>query len=124
FGRVNYNIADKYIFTATGRVDGSSKFGENNRFAFFPSVGLAWRVSEEEFFNTNTINNLKLRASAGSTGNQEIGSFNSLQFLGTETILLGGERQTGISRTSFGNPDLKWEVTNQFDLGLEVGLLE
>lgn len=124
FGRINYNIADKYIFTATGRIDGSSKFGRNNRYAFFPSVGLAWRVSEEEFFKVNSISNLKLRASAGATGNQEIGSFNSLQFLGTETVLLGGERQTGISRTSFGNPDLKWEVTNQFDLGLELGLFE
>ena len=121
FGRVNYNIADKYIFTATGRFDGSSKFGKNNRFAFFPSVGAAWRISEEGFFNVPAVSNLKLRASAGATGNQEIGSFNSLQFLGTETVLLGGERQTGISRTSFGNPDLKWEVTNQFDLGLELG---
>jgi len=124
FGRVNYNIADKYIFTATGRFDGSSKFGRNNRFAFFPSFGAAWRISEEGFFESSSISNLKLRASAGATGNQEIGSFNSLQFLGTETVLLGGERQTGISRTSFGNPDLKWEVTNQFDLGLEVGLWE
>lgn len=121
FGRVNYNIADKYIFTATGRFDGSSKFGKNNRFAFFPSVGAAWRISEEGFFDVPAVSNLKLRASAGATGNQEIGSFNSLQFLGTETVLLGGERQTGISRTSFGNPDLKWEVTNQFDLGLELG---
>lgn len=124
FGRINYNIADKYIFTATGRFDGSSKFGKNNRFAFFPSFGAAWRISEEGFFEVPSISNLKLRASAGSTGNQEIGSFNSLQFLGTETVLLGGERQTSISRTSFGNPDLKWEVTNQFDLGLEVGLWE
>ncbi|MEX2593767.1 MAG: SusC/RagA family TonB-linked outer membrane protein, partial [Anditalea sp.] len=124
FGRVNYNIADKYIFTATGRLDGSSKFGANNRFAFFPSVGAAWRVSEEDFFNASTISNLKLRASAGSTGNQEIGSFASLQFLGTETILLDGERQTGLTRTSFGNPDLKWEVTNQYDLGIELGLMD
>lgn len=124
FGRINYNISDKYIFTATGRFDGSSKFGKNNRFAFFPSVGVAWRISEEQFFNVNGVSNLKLRASAGSTGNQEIGSFNSLQFLGTETILLDGDRRTGITRTSFGNPDLKWEVTNQYDLGLEIGLFE
>ncbi len=122
FGRINYNILDKYIFTVTGRYDGSSKFGENNKYAFFPSVGAAWRISEEGFFNMDAISNLKLRASAGSTGNQEIGSYTSLQFLGTETVLLNGERQTGIFRSSFGNPDLKWEVTNQFDLGLEVGL--
>src|SRR5690606_6255546 len=85
FGRVNYNIDNKYIFTATGRFDGSSKFGANNRFAFFPSVGAAWRISEEQFFNSASISNLKLRLSAGATGNQEIGSFASLQFLGTET---------------------------------------
>lgn len=122
FGRINYNILDKYIFTVTGRYDGSSKFGRNNKYAFFPSVGVAWRVSEENFFNVDPISNLKIRASAGSTGNQEIGSFASLQFLGTETVLLNGDRQTGIYRSSFGNPDLKWEVTNQYDLGLELGL--
>jgi TonB-linked SusC/RagA family outer membrane protein len=122
FGRINYNILDKYIFTVTGRYDGSSKFGRNNKYAFFPSVGVAWRVSEESFFNIEPVSNLKLRASAGSTGNQEIGSFASLQFLGTETVLLNGDRQTGIYRASFGNPDLKWEVTNQYDIGLELGL--
>ena len=123
FGRINYNIKEKYILTITGRYDGSSKFGKNNKYAFFPSAGFAWRVSEEEFFNVNPVSDLKLRISAGSTGNQEIGSYNSLQFLGTETVLLGGSRETGISRTSFGNPDLKWEVTHQFDAGLEMGLL-
>jgi TonB-linked SusC/RagA family outer membrane protein len=124
FGRVNYNINNRYIFTATGRIDGSSKFGRNNKYAFFPSVGVAWRVSEEDFFDFAPVNNLKLRASAGSTGNQEINPFQSLQFLGTETILLDGAMQTGIFRSSFGNPDLKWEVTHQYDIGLEVGLLE
>lgn len=122
FGRLNYNIADKYMFTATGRYDGSSKFGKNNKFAFFPSVGAAWRISEEGFFTSNAITELKLRASAGSTGNSEISSYRSLQFLGTEEVLLDGARQTGIYRSSFGNPDLKWEVTNQYDVGLDVGL--
>lgn len=123
FGRINYNIADKYMFTATGRYDGSSKFGKNNKYAFFPSVGAAWRVSEESFFDSGVITDLKLRASAGSTGNSEIGSFASLQFLGTQEVLLDGARQTAIYRSSFGNPDLKWEVTNQYDAGLDVGLL-
>lgn len=122
FGRINYNIADKYMFTVTGRYDGSSKFGKNNKYALFPSVGAAWRISEEDFFNSSLITNLKLRTSAGSTGNSEIGSFASLQFLGTEEVLLGGGRQTGIFRSSFGNPDLKWEVTNQYDLGLDLGM--
>lgn len=122
FGRLNYNIADKYMFTVTGRYDGSSKFGTNNKYAFFPSVGAAWRISEEGFFTSSAITNLKLRGSAGSTGNSEIASFSSLQFLGTENVLLNGDRQTGIFRSSFGNPDLKWEVTNQYDIGLDVGL--
>ncbi|QHT71970.1 TonB-dependent receptor [Rhodocytophaga rosea] len=123
FARFNYTLNDKYLFTLTGRADGSSRFGANNKYAFFPSAGVAWRISEEGFLKGNTtISNLKLRASAGSTGNQEISLFQSLQFLGTQEVLLGGNRQTAISRTSFGNPDLKWEVTNQFDIGLEVGL--
>ncbi len=122
FGRINYNILEKYIITLTGRIDGSSKFGANNKYAFFPSVGVAWRASEESFFNVDAISNLKLRASAGSTGNQEIDSYRSLQFLGTENVLLNGDRQTAIYRSSFGNPDLKWEVTNQLDVGLELGL--
>jgi TonB-linked SusC/RagA family outer membrane protein len=124
FGRLNYNIADKYMFTVTGRYDGSSKFGKNNKYALFPSIGAAWRISEEGFFNSAAITNLKLRTSAGSTGNSEIGSFASLQFLGTEQPLLDGGRQTGIFRSSFGNPDLKWEVTNQYDLGLDLGLFD
>jgi TonB-dependent starch-binding outer membrane protein SusC len=125
FGRLNYTLNDKYLLTLTGRVDGSSRFGANNKYAFFPSLGVAWRISEEGFLKGNpTLSNLKLRASAGSTGNQEINLFQSLQFLGTQDVLLNGNRQTAIFRSSFGNPDLKWEVTNQFDIGLEVGLFQ
>ncbi|MDO1444793.1 TonB-dependent receptor [Rhodocytophaga aerolata] len=125
FARINYTLNDKYLLTLTGRVDGSSRFGANNKYAFFPSAGVAWRISEESFLKGNpTLSNLKLRASAGATGNQEISLFQSLQFLGTQEILLDGNRQTAISRTSFGNPDLKWEVTNQYDIGLEIGLFQ
>lgn len=125
FARLNYTLADKYMLTLTGRADGSSRFGANNKYAFFPSAGVAWRISEEGFLKGNqTLSNLKLRASAGATGNQEISLYRSLQTLGTQDILLNGLRQTGMFRSSFGNPDLKWEVTNQFDIGLEVGLFQ
>lgn len=124
FGRVNYNFKDKYLVTFTGRYDGASKFGVNNKYAFFPSAAVAWNLGEEEFIkNIAAINNLKLRLSYGKTGNQEIGQYASQQFLGTGDVLLGGARQTGIWRNSFGNPDLRWEYTNQLDLGLDVGFL-
>ena len=88
FARFTYNISDKYLFTVTGRYDGSSKFGENNKYAFFPSAGVAWRISQEDFLKNNTvISNLKLRASLGSTGNQEIGTYNSIQLLGSGTTI-------------------------------------
>src|SRR4029079_15254044 len=94
FARLTYNISDKYLFTATGRYDGSSKFGENNKYAFFPSAGVAWRISEEDFLKDNSfISNLKLRASYGSTGNQEIGTYRSVQLLGSGTTLFNGQRQ-------------------------------
>lgn len=123
FARATYNISDKYLFTVTGRYDGSSRFGTNNKFAFFPSAGAAWNISKESFFgNSAAISNLKLRASIGSTGNQEIPVSRSYQLLGSGTTLFGGQRQPTISRTSFGNPDLKWERVNQVDVGLELGL--
>ena len=124
FGRLNYSFKDKYLVTFTGRYDGASKFGANNKFAFFPSAAVAWNVSQEEFLNNSPIiSNLKLRASYGKTGNQEIGQYASQQFLSTGTVLLDGKRQTGIWRGSFGNPDLRWEFTNQLDIGADIGLL-
>lgn len=123
FARFTYNIDEKYLFTLTGRYDGSSKFGENNKYAFFPSAGIGWRISQEDFLKNNrAITNLKLRASYGSTGNQEIGTYNSIQLLGSGTTIFGEQRQPTVSRSSFGNPDLKWERVNQYDVGLELGL--
>ncbi len=123
FARVNYGYKNKYLLTATGRFDGSSKFGENSKYGFFPSVGLAWKASEENFIKgISTISNLKLRASAGRTGNQEIGSYVSQTYVGTSNIVLGGATSTGIYPNSVGNPDLKWETTTQYDGGLELGL--
>jgi len=123
FGRLNYSFKDRYLITFTGRYDGASKFGVNNKYAFFPSAAIAWNVSQEEFMKgISAISNLKLRASYGKTGNQEIGQYASQQFLGTGDVLLGGARQTGIWRSSFGNPDLRWEYTNQLDIGVDISL--
>ncbi|MFC5412740.1 SusC/RagA family TonB-linked outer membrane protein [Larkinella bovis] len=124
FARLNYNFKDKYLVTFTGRYDGASKFGANNKYAFFPSAAVAWNVSQEEFLKSASwLSNLKLRASYGKTGNQEIGQYASQQFLGTGDVLLNGARRTGIWRSSFGNPDLRWEYTNQLDVGADIGLL-
>ena len=124
FGRVNYSLMGKYLLTVTGRADGSSKFGENNKFAFFPSAALAWRVSDESFLADNgVISNLKLRTSYGLTGNSEIPPYSSLSLLGSgyravwNDAAVGG---TGINRLA--NPDLRWEKTAQSDIGVELGL--
>lgn len=122
FGRVNYNFSDKYLVTATGRFDGSSRFGQNNKFAFFPSTAVAWRISQEEFLKNNRIlSNLKLRASYGLTGNSEIGSYRSNANLSTNSYIFGGTRASGSTIGTLANPDLKWEKTAQYDVGLEAG---
>jgi TonB-dependent starch-binding outer membrane protein SusC len=125
YGRFTYNINDKYLFTATGRYDGSSKFGANNKYAFFPSIGGAWRVSEEDFLKNNkTISNLKLRASYGLSGNQEIGQYLSISQIQPSTTVLGGAAQSVLQPSRLGNPDLKWEKSLQADGGVELGLLD
>ncbi|HET8736093.1 MAG TPA: SusC/RagA family TonB-linked outer membrane protein, partial [Pricia sp.] len=124
FGRVNYNLYGKYLFTVTGRADGSSKFGENNKFAFFPSAAFAWRISEENFLqDSETISNLKLRTSYGLTGNSEIPPYSSLSLLGSGyQAIWGGNVIGGTGINRLANPDLKWEKTAQYDVGLELGL--
>jgi len=124
FGRINYSLMGKYLLTVTGRADGSSKFGENNKFAFFPSAALAWRVSDESFLADNRfISNLKLRTSYGLTGNSEIPPYAALSLLGSgyravwNDAAVGG---TGLNRLA--NPDLRWEKTAQSDIGVELGL--
>jgi TonB-linked SusC/RagA family outer membrane protein len=124
FGRVNYIFKDKYLLTVTGRVDGSSKFGTNNKYAFFPSAALAWRVSEEDFLkNSSLVSNMKLRTSIGVTGNSEIPSYSSLTLLGSDyAAILNNTRVAGVGLGRLGNPDLRWEKTTQADIGFEVGL--
>ena len=125
FGRINYSLKDKYYLTFTGRGDGSSKFGDNHKFAFFPSAALAWRVSEENFMNNSAlISNLKLRTSYGLTGNSEIPPYSSIPLLSsTYAAIINNARVGGTGLNRLGNPELKWEKTAQFDFGAEMGLL-
>jgi len=124
FARANYAYDGKYMLTATGRIDGSSKFGPNNKYAFFPSIGLGWKVSNEEFLSGNSVvSNLKVRTSVGQTGNQEIGSFVTQRYINTANVMFGnGLLRSGFFPGSTGNPDLKWETTTQWDIGLDIGL--
>ena len=127
-GRVTYAYADRYLLTATARWDGSSRFGADKKWGFFPSVGLAWRATEEPFMKSvkNVLSDLKVRASFGVTGNQEIGNYQSLAVLesaGSSTnYVFDGTELSGYTQTKLANPDLQWERTNQWDFGFDVGL--
>lgn len=125
FGRVNYSLFDKYLITVTGRMDGSSKFGESAKYAFFPSAAVAWRVTKESFMeNITAVSNLKLRASYGFTGNSEITTYSALPSLRTVTAIVNDQRATGVALNRLGNEDLQWERTAQSDIGIEVGFLK
>jgi TonB-dependent starch-binding outer membrane protein SusC len=118
FGRAIFNINDKYVVTGTVRADGSSKFGKNNRYGIFPSIAASWNVSKENFMkNLEQISNLKLRLSYGTTGNQEFPA-------GASQLLYTLSGNPGnFSQSQFFNPDLKWESTKTFNVGLEFGIL-
>ncbi|MFC0262314.1 SusC/RagA family TonB-linked outer membrane protein [Fontibacter flavus] len=123
FTRVNYSLKNRYLFTLNVRRDGSSRFGEANRWGTFPSAALGWRISEEKFFdNVNFISDLKLRTSYGVTGNQN--GINDFQSRGLWT---GGANYANIPGTEpsqLANPDLKWEKTAQFNIGVDVAFLK
>ncbi|WP_210522185.1 SusC/RagA family TonB-linked outer membrane protein [Hymenobacter terricola] len=124
-GRVTYDYKRKYIATAALRSDASSRFGPNNRFGYFPSASVAWRVSEEPFWEglKNAVSELKLRASYGQTGNANIGSFNYLNSIIGRNYSFNNGRAIGYGQNGFANPDLTWEKNNQTDLGVDVGFL-
>ncbi|WP_223151718.1 SusC/RagA family TonB-linked outer membrane protein [Chitinophaga qingshengii] len=123
FGRVNYGLRNRYLVTFTGRMDGSSKFGRDNQFAFFPSAALAWRVTEENFMKSvPVISNLKLRTSYGATGNSEIPAYRALAGLGNYSVIFDGARNSGVGVDRIANPGLRWEKTKQIDFGMELGL--
>lgn len=123
FGRINYVLMDKYLFTVTGRADGSSKFGANNKWAFFPSFAAAWRINQEAFMKDITwISNLKVRGSWGVTGNQNINSYSSQEKMNTYVYPFGGITSVGIGAGNMPNPDLKWETTAITDIGVDFGV--
>ena len=125
FARGNYDVKDRYLFTATGRVDGSSKFGAGNQYAFFPSAAFAWRASNENFLKRyGWFDDLKLRTSYGVTGNQDIGNYASLATLGSTVYTLNGDRAIGYGPNTLANPNLKWESTTQFDIGADAAVLQ
>jgi len=123
-GRVNYSFKSKYLFTASIRADGSSRFGKNNRYAYFPSGAFAWKVNEEDFLkDSKSISDLKLRVTYGLTGNQDgIGNYPAYSLLGTQNYVLNNAIATGIGPSQIANPDLSWETTSQADIGVDLGL--
>jgi len=120
FGQFKYNYKYKYLLSVTARYDGSSKFGANNKYGFFPAGSVAWRLSEEEFMkNISFISEFKLRASTGLTGNDGIPAFSTI------SLYQGGSNyagQSGLSNVQLANPDLKWETTKQLDIGFDLSL--
>ncbi|PUZ25666.1 TonB-dependent receptor [Chitinophaga parva] len=121
-GRINYAFKDKYLLTLTERVDGSSKFGTNNKFGYFPSGSVAWKLSEEDFIKQlHLFSELKIRASYGKIGNQEIASYQSLAGLSNMSYVIGDQVVKGYAPGNIPNGDLKWESTAQADLGLDAG---
>jgi TonB-linked SusC/RagA family outer membrane protein len=123
FVRGSYTLKDKYMATVTLRADGSSRFGQNHKYGLFPSAGLGWNVSNEGFMNDIAwLSNLKLRTSFGRTGNTEIDVYRSISLMQASTTLLNGARASTSQMSRMANPDLEWEKTDQFDIGLNLGL--
>jgi len=121
--RANYTFDNRYLMTLTARYDGSSKFGKNNKYAFFPSAALAWKISNEEFLaDSKSINDLKLRLSYGKSGNQAIGSYQTLARLRNTSPVFDGTQNVGFVLSAFENPDLKWETTTASNIGVDLGL--
>jgi TonB-linked SusC/RagA family outer membrane protein len=138
FGRINYAYDDKYLFTGTFRADGSSKFGANNKYGYFPSVALGWNISKENFMSNTAFNNLKFRTSWGQTGNQEIPSKITKASYSEDRLITGGQslntypldpNSTSISSYPYGivytrlaNPNLQWEVSTQINAGVDFAI--
>ena len=121
FGRLNYNLLDRYLLTTTLRADGSSSFGKNNRWGWFPSVALAWRISQEKFLkNVKWINNMKLRLGWGLVGNQSVGSYAYGSTMANTATAWG----PGYYPAQFPNANLKWESTRAWNVGLDLAILK
>ena len=127
FGRANYNLRDRYLFTVTARRDGSSRFGANNKWSFFPSAAFAWRVSDEPFLRGRSpFSELKLRVSYGTTGNQAVSQYQSLARMVPVFVPIGTNTQavTLVPSGDAPNPNLKWETTRQANIGIDAGLFD
>ncbi|MEO7398599.1 MAG: SusC/RagA family TonB-linked outer membrane protein, partial [Ilumatobacteraceae bacterium] len=116
FARTVFNYKDKYLFTATFRADGSSKFGKNNKYGYFPSFAGAWNIGKESFFNVSSVTNLKLRAGWGKTGNQEFPS-------GSAVARYSFDDNGSIVQNNNANENLKWQSDRQYNVGLDFGVL-
>lgn len=126
FGRFNYNFNSKYYVSANFRRDGSSRFGASNKWAFFPSLALAWRPTEEAFLQTQDfVSDLKIRASIGQTGNGAIDPYSSIGLWSISTNVYSFDNQlvTGASLSRIANPDLRWETTTQYNIGFDARFL-
>lgn len=120
--RVNYGFDDRFLLTVTGRRDGSSRFGPNNKFGFFPSGALAWKLKNESWLrDVNKLSDAKLRVSYGLSGNQEIDNYRYVAGLSSSNYVLGGTVYVGNAPSIIPNPDLRWEKNAQFDIGLDLG---
>lgn len=122
FGRVNYSFRDTYLFTGTVRRDGSSRFGEENRWGVFPSASLAWRVTNEDFFNVSWIEQLKMRVSYGITGNQEIGNYSFASELMPIHYAFNNQPVSAVVPRVMPNPNVQWETVTQANLGFDLVL--
>ncbi len=121
FARANYSFGDRYLLTATLRRDGSSRFGEQRRWGWFPSVSVGWKINQEDFLSgSEAISLLKLRAGWGTTGNQDIADYAFGSALASENSEFGG----AVRNVRYSNPTLQWESTTQYNVGLDLGLLD
>ncbi len=127
-GRVNYSFADKYLLTLTGRADGSSRFGPGHKWGFFPSVSAAWRVSKENFFNVDWVNDLKVRANWGNLGSQNVGYYDWQMFINSYPQYLYSGDNNGITygqiMMKLANEDLSWERLEQTNIGIDAAFLD
>ena len=121
--RINYAYNDKYLLSVSSRWDGSSRFGANNKWGYFPAASAGWNISKEKFMeNSRLINYLKIRGSYGATGNNSIGNYTSFATANPVAAILGGSITPGFNVTSYGNPDLTWERTFSSNIGFDAGL--
>jgi len=124
YGRINYILMDRYLVTVNGRYDGSSRFAKNNKWAFFPSMALAWNINQESFMqNIDPISILKARFSYGQTGNQAISPYQSLAKFGTVFSVINSQVVNAVRPTDVANDNLTWETTTQMNIGLDFGVL-